>query len=186
LLDGSQVTVPMMTHTTSYGYAEGEGYRAVELPYQGWELSMVIVLPDKGTFEAFEDSLDGDSANAILGGLAYQEAALTLPKFEMASDFSLVDALATMGMPTAFSMGADFSGMDGTQDLFIGEVLHKSFITVDEAGTEAAAATAVEMQLKGAPMEPIEVTVDQPFIFFIRDIETGTILFAGRVVDPSA
>jgi serpin B len=185
LLDGSQVTVPMMTHTASYGYAEGEGYRAVELPYQGGELSMVIVLPDTDTFEAFEDSLDGDRADAIVSSLAYQEAALTLPKFEMASDFSLVDALAEMGMPIAFSMGADFSGMDGTQDLFIGEVLHKSFITVDEAGTEATAATAVEMQLKGAPMEPIEVTVDQPFVFFIRDIQTGTILFVGRIIDPS-
>ena len=185
LLNGSQVTVPMMTHTASYGYAEGDGYRAAELPYHGGELSLVIVLPNEGTFEAFEDSLDGDSADAIVNGLAYQEAALTLPKFEIASDFSLVDALATMGMPTAFSLGADFSGMDGTQELFIGEVLHKSFITVDEAGTEAAAATAVEMQLKGAPMEPIEVTVDQPFIFFIRDIETGAVLFVGRVVNPS-
>jgi serpin B len=186
LLDGSQVTVPMMTHTASYGYAEGEGYRAVELPYQGGELSMVIVLPDEGTFEAYEDLLDGDSTDAIVDSLTYREATLTMPKFEIASDFSLVDALTTLGMPTAFSSGADFSGMDGTQELFVGEVLHKSFITVDEAGTEAAAATAVEMQLKGAPVEPIEVTVDRPFLFFIRDVETGAILFVGRIMDPTS
>jgi serpin B len=185
LPDGSQVTVPMMTHTASYGYAKGEGYQAVELPYDGGELSMVILLPDKDTFEAFENSLDAKTVDAAASGMMRQEATLTMPRFEIASDFSLVDALATMGMPTAFSSGADFSGMDGTRELFIGEVLHKSFITVDEAGTEAAAATAVEMQLKGAAMEPIGVTIDRPFFFFIRDIETGTILFVGRVVDPS-
>jgi serpin B len=186
LLDGSEVTVPMMHHTASYGYAEGEGYRAIELPYDGHELSMVILLPAEGEFEAFEDTLDADRADAILSDLTYGEVALTMPKFEVESDFSLVDALAEMGMLIVFSMGADFSGMDGTHDLFIGEVLHKSFITVDEAGTEAAAATAVEMQLKAAPMEPIEVAVDHPFVFFIRDVETGTILFVGRIVNPTS
>jgi serpin B len=185
LLDGSQVTVPMMHHTASYGYAEGEGYQAVELPYDGGELSMVILLPNEGAFDAFESSLDAGRVDVIVNDLTYQEVALTNPKFEIESDFSLVEALAEMGMPIAFSMDADFSGMDGTRELYIGEVLHKSFITVDEAGTEAAAATAVEMQLKGVPMEPVTVTVNRPFIFFIRDIETGAILFVGRVVDPS-
>jgi serpin B len=184
LLDGSQVTVPMMTHTASYGYSESKGLQALELPYDGGELSMVILLPAEGEFEAFEASLDAENVDAIVSELMHQEVTLTMPRFEIESEFSLVRALAEMGMPTAFSMGADFSGMDGTEELFIGEVLHKSFITVDEAGTEAAAATAVEMQLKGAPMEPIKVTVDRPFIFFIRDIETGAILFVGRVVDP--
>ncbi len=186
LLDGSEVTVRMMHHTASYGYAEGEGYRAIELSYDGHELSMVILLPAEGEFEAFEDTLDADRADAILSDLTYGEVALTMPKFEVESDFSLVDALAEMGMPIVFSMGADFSVMDGTHDLFIGEVLHKSFITVDEAGTEAAAATAVEMQLKAAPMEPIEVAIDHPFVFFIRDVETGTILFVGRIVNPTS
>jgi len=185
LLDGSQVTVPMMHHTASYGYAEGEGYQAVELPYDGRELSMVILLPAAGEFESFEDSLDAGRVGTIVNDLTYQEVALTMPKFDIESDFSLVDALAEMGMPLAFSMGADFSGMDGTRELYIGEVLHKAFITVDEAGTEAAAATAVEMQLKGAPVASVTVTVDRPFIFFIRDVETGATLFVGRVVDPS-
>jgi len=185
LLAGSQVTVPMMHHTASYGYAKGEGYQAIDLPYDGRELSMVILLPNEGAFDVFERSLDAERVGAIVNDLTYQEIALISPKFEVESDFSLVEALAEMGMPIAFSMDADFSGMDGTRELYIGEVLHKSFITVDEAGTEAAAATAVEMQLKGAPMDPVTVTVNRPFIFFIRDIETGAILFVGRVVDPS-
>jgi len=113
---------------------------------------------------------------------------LTMPKFEVESGFSLVDALSEMGMPVAFSMDADFSGIDGMRDLYIGEVIHKAFVSVDEAGTEAAAATVVIMPAMTAadPEEPVKVTVDRPFIFFIRDIETGAILFVGRVVDPSS
>jgi serpin B len=187
LLDGSQVTVPMMRQTTSLGYAEGEGYQAVELPYDGWELSMVILLPSEGTFEPFEDSLDAGRVEAITSDLAYERIILTMPKFEVESGFSLIDALSEMGMPVAFSMDADFSGIDGMRDLYIGEVIHKAFVSVDEAGTEAAAATVVIMPAMTAadPEEPIEVTIDRPFIFFIRDIETGAILFVGRVVDPS-
>jgi serpin B len=186
LLDGRQITVPMMHHTASYGYAEGEGYRAIELPYDGGELSMVILLPNEGTFDAFESSLDAESAGAILNDLTYQEVALAMPKFEVESDFSLAEALTELGMPIAFSTDADFSGIDGTRGLCIGNVVHKSFITVDEAGTEAAAATAVVMKLTSAGMEPVTVTVDHPFIFLIRDVETDAILFVGRVIDPGA
>lgn len=185
LLDGSQVTVPMMWHSASYGYAKGEDHQAVELPYDGHELSMVILLPEAGGFERFEDSLDADRVDAILSSLSQQEVALTLPKFELESEFGLSDALAALGMPDAFSIDADFSGMDGTQDLFIREVVHKAFVSVDEAGTEAAAATAVIIELEGMPTEPLQVTVDRPFVFFIRDLETGAILFVGRVVNPA-
>jgi len=89
-------------------------------------------------------------------------------------------------MPIAFSGSADFSGMTGNRDLFISDVIHKAFVSVDEAGTEAAAATAVIMKLTAAPAEPVRVTIDHPYIFLIRDIETGAILFLGRVIDPSA
>jgi serpin B len=109
-----------------------------------------------------------------------------MPKFEFESDFTLANTLAAMGMPVAFSSEADFSGMTGNRDLFIAEILHKAFVSVDEAGTEAAAATAVVMTMTAAPEEPVEVTVDRPFVFLIRDIETGTILFVGRVMNPSA
>lgn len=186
LLDGSEVTVPMMTQTESFGYAEGEGYQAVELLYDGLELSMVVVLPDSGEFEDFEDTLGADLVNAITNDLKYRKVTLTMPKFEFESAFSLVNTLAAMGMPVAFSATADFSGMTGARDLFIAEILHKAFVSVDEAGTEAAAATAVVMSLTAAPEEPVEVTLDRPFIFLIRDIETGAVLFVGRMANPSA
>ncbi|MFQ6013949.1 MAG: serpin family protein [Anaerolineae bacterium] len=185
LLDGGQVTVPMMRQAETFPYVEGEGYQAVELPYDGQELSMVILLPEAGHFEAFEGSLGAGRVDAILKGLAGRRVSLTMPKYEFESDFSLREALAAMGMPVAFTGAADFSGMTGSRDLFIAEVIHKAFVSVDEAGTEAAAATAVVMERLAMPEEPVEVTVDRPFIFIIRDIETGAILFAGRVVDPS-
>ncbi len=189
LLDGGEVTLPMMKQTKSFGYAEGEGYQAVELPYVGGELAMVILLPEAGGFEAFEGSLDAERVEAIVRELAHKRVALTMPKFTFDSSFMLANTLAGLGMPDAFSRGAaDFSGMDGTREFFIGEVIHKAFVSVDEAGTEAAAATAVIMvgAAPGTPVPPIEVTVDRPFVFLIRDIKTGAILFVGRVVNPRA
>jgi serpin B len=186
LLDGGEVTVPMMQQTESFGYATGEGYQAVELPYDGWELSMVILLPEAGGFEAFEGMLDSERVDGIVKGLAHRRVSLTMPKFEFDWGFGLADALAAMGMPVAFSADADFSGMTGSRDLFIADVIHKAFVSVDEAGTEAAAATAVVMPMAAMPEEPVEVTADRPFIFLIRDIKTGAILFVGRVVNPGA
>ncbi len=190
LLDGGEVTVPMMRQTEWFGYAEGDGYQAVELPYDGRELSMVLLLPRAGQFEAFEASLDAQRVDAIVKDLEFRRVTLTMPKFEFESDFSLGETLAAMGMPDAFLWGvADFSGMTGNRDLFIGGVIHKAFVSVDEAGTEAAAATALVMPTAGPPEEPeepVEITVDRPFIFLIRDIDTGSILFIGRVVNPSA
>ncbi len=185
LLDGSESTVPMMSQTESFGYVEGEGYQAVELPYDGGELSMVILLPRAGRFDEFQGAVAARRVGGIVGGLVQKQVALTMPKFEFESDFSLAKALMAMGMPLAFTENADFSGMTGGHDLFISDVIHKAFVSLDEAGTEAAAATAVAMKLAAASLEPVEVTVDRPFIFLIRDIETGTILFVGRVIDPS-
>jgi serpin B len=186
LLDGGQVSVPMMKQTESFGYTEGEGYQAVELQYDGNELSMVILLPEAGQFEAFEETLDAQQVDAIISGLQPTGVALTMPKFEFDSEFSLKDTLSEMGMPIAFSGAADFSGMTGTLDLQITAVLHKAFVSVDEAGTEAAAATAVIVGESAMPGQPVEVTIDHPFIFLIRDIETGAILFVGRVLNPGA
>jgi len=184
LLDGGQLTVPMMKQTEAFGYTDGEGYEAVELLYDGDELSMVILLPAPGDFETLEEELQADKVSDIISGLQLTEVALTMPKFEFDSEFSLKDTLADMGMPVAFSTGADFSGMTGKPELYIAEVLHKAFVSVDEAGTEAAAATAVPMELTAVPEPPAEVTLDRPFIFLIRDIETGAILFIGRVLNP--
>ena len=183
LLDGSEVSVPLMRQTSGFGYAEGEGYQAVELPYDGRELAMVVLLPRAGDFERFESALDAGRVEQIIGSLEYQQVRLTMPRFEFESGFSLKEALAALGMADAFSEQADFSGMTGQRDLFISEVVHKAFVSVDENGTEAAAATAVIMKLTAAVEEPVEVTMDRPFVFLIRDLETGAILFVGRVVD---
>ena len=186
LLDGGQITVPMMKQTESFGYTDGKGYQAVELPYDGGELSMVILLPEAGQFETFEEGLQAHQVDAIISDLQHAEVALTMPQFEFESEFSLTDTLAGMGMPIAFTENADFSGMTGKPELFISDVVHKAFVAVDEAGTEAAAATAVIMELTAVPEHPVEVTIDRPFIFLIRDIETGAILFVGRVLNPRA
>jgi serpin B len=186
LLDGGQVTVPMMKQTESFGYTERDGYQAVELQYDGNELSMVILLPEAGNFQVFEEGLQSQQVGDIINSLQSTGVALTMPKFEFDSEFSLADTLAGMGMPIAFSGDADFSGMTGTLNLHISEVIHKAFVSVDEAGTEAAAATAVIMPESGPPELPVEVTIDRPFIFLIRDIETGAILFVGRVMNPGA
>jgi serpin B len=184
LLDGSSVTVPTMKQTSTFGYIKGNEYQAVELPYDGNQLSMVILLPDKGQLDSFERKLDTAFVDTIINGLTYNSVYLTMPQFEFKSEFSLTKTLDAMGMPIAFSGGADFSGMNGTRDLSISDIVHQAFVSVDENGTEAAAATAVVMTT-GMPAEPVQITVDHPFIFLIRDIQTGSILFVGRVVNPS-
>lgn len=189
LRDGGSVIVPMMRQTESLGYTEGDNFQAVELPYDGEELSMVILLPDEGKFTEFENSLDFRQADRIIDRLDDKRVKLTMPKFEFESDFSLKQALSALGMAEAFSGSADFSGMTGNNDLFIGDVIHKAFVSVDENGTEAAAATAVTMVMSApgpTPEEPVTVTIDRPYIFLIRDIETGVILFIGRVLTPTA
>ena len=185
-LDGSQVTVPTMNQTEWFGYAAGNGYRAVELPYDGRELSMVILLPDDGQYAAFEKSISADAVKDIINGLTNKRVELSMPKFQYDSSFGLKSALTSLGMGDAFTAEADFSGMDGRKDLLIQDVLHKAFVSVDENGTEAAAATAVIVGLTSMPPEAITLKLDHPFIYLIRDIATGQVLFVGRVLDPSA
>ena len=193
LLDGGAVHVPMMRTEEEFLYTEGDGYQAVDLPYLGHELSMTVLLPDQGRFREFEDSLDAGLAHGILADLRPRYVTLDLPKFEFESRFQLSETLKSMGMSAAFdSAASDFSGMDGRsclagdgECLYVREVVHKAFVSVDEAGTEAAAATAVMMQTESAPPEPVSVTVDRPFISLIRDRKTGALLFLGRVETPS-
>jgi serpin B len=186
LLNGDRITVPMMRQTESFGYMEGEGYQAVELPYDGQELSMVILVPEQGKFTSFEQSLNQQVLGNIVQHIGFRRVDLSMPKFEYESSFGLKQALTTLGMKDAFiPEAADFSDMDGRRDLFMQDVLHKAFVAVDEAGTEAAAATAVIVGTTSVPPEPTEVKIDRPFIYLIRDIETGTILFVGRTLNPN-
>lgn len=184
LLDGSEATVSMMYQEESFGYTEGNGYQAIELKYDSEELSMVILLPSEGNIAEFEQSLDSEMMNSIINNLEHKHVRLTLPKWEYEDSFKLKEVLGAMGMPIGFTDSADFSGMTGQQNLYIDEVVHKSFVSVDEAGTEAAAASAVIMKLTSAPANVAVFTADRPFIYLIRDIDTGAVLFMGRVVNP--
>ena len=187
LLNGNTVSVDMMHQTEHMGYTSGDGYEAVELPYDGDELSMIIMVPDEGQFQQFEDTINAGFLNTVIHGIADRNVSLSLPKYEFESEFNLNDAMKSMGMSEAFSQSADFSGMTGKRDLYISDIVHKAFVSVDESGTEAAAATAVIMKLTAAPGgETIAVTIDRPFIFLIRDIPTDTILFMGRLVNPQS
>lgn len=185
LLDGSEVTVPMMGQQLYIPYFVGDDYAVAELPYAGESAVMTLLVPDEGRFEEIEAQIDGAMFNEALANLAPADVTLRMPKFEFESPFNLSDALIEMGMPLAFDENrADFSGMTNKQDLYIGNVIHKAFVAVDEKGTEAAAATAVVMESATAMMPENVLTIDRPFLFFIRDVETGQILFIGRVLNP--
>ncbi|MCX6005720.1 MAG: serpin family protein [Chloroflexi bacterium] len=186
LADGSEVKASMMHQTEHLNYMDGDKFQAVELPYDGRELSMLVIVPDTGKFTEIEKTVDAAQVNSIIKNLNPKQIALTIPAFKFESEFSLKKALSDMGMPVAFSDSADFSGMTGKRDLYISDVIHKAFIATDESGTEAAAATAVIMRATAMPVSPIEVKIDRPFIFLIRDIKTGTVLFIGRVMNPNA
>jgi serpin B len=185
-LDGEEVIVPMMSlgSDASFPYYQGDGFQVVALPYLGGQMSMLVLMPDEGSFKEFEAGLTSERLDQIISDMTYESVILKFPKFEFESEISLAKTLAAMGMPEAFSGAADFSGMTGDKDLFISDVFHKAYIGVDEEGTEAAAATAVLMKLTSAPMDPVQLTVDRPFVFAIREHQTNSILFMGRVVSP--
>lgn len=187
-LDGSTSSVPMMEQRHQYPYAEVDGHQLVELPYVGGDVSMVVLLPAEDEFQSVEQSLDTAGLQRYLDALESKEGTVRLPQFTYGSKVSLKDALSALGMPIAFDPDeADFGGMADLQQangtLYIRDVIHQSQITVDEKGTEAAAATGVVMADAAAPANPFEMVVDRPFLYLIQDRETGTILFLGRVVD---
>ena len=196
LLDGSSVAVKFMKaelnsmngERSSLPAIQGTNYVAASLPYADQRLSLVLVVPDAGQFSQVESSLDATALGTLVAGLVSQPVSLALPRFKVETGTSLVKLLQTLGMTSAFIPGtADFSGMDGTHNLFISDVIHKAFIDVAEKGTEAAAATAVVIRPTGAPLPSVGLVInaDRPFLYFLRDQPTGAILFMGRVQDPS-
>jgi serpin B len=182
------VDVPTMRQTAKFGYTETQDMQVLEMPYIGDDLSMTILLPKKADgLGKVEASLSAATLKTWVARLRKQKVGVFLPRFKMEFSVGLVDTLEAMGMPRAFDPSrADFSGMDGTRALSITAVIHKAFVDVNEEGTEAAAATAVVMGLRSAPSRPIIFNADRPFIFLIRDRVTGSVLFIGRVTDPSA
>ncbi|MBN1824939.1 MAG: serpin family protein [Candidatus Eisenbacteria bacterium] len=181
---GGDVVAPMMRREETFGWYADDRCRAVELAYRGGGLSMVLILPEEGTLDAFVSSLDGDRLGEILDGIDSAFVSVTLPRFSFESSFELKETLIGLGMSDPFAPGADFSGMMAGRDIWIDEAYHKTFIAVDEKGTEAAAATAVVLVERGGAENVF--TADHPFLFLIRDRETGLILFCGRVIDPAA
>jgi serpin B len=185
-----KVRVSMMNQTTSFGYADAGAAQVLELPYKGDTLSMVILLPKAvDGLAALESAMTLEALETLLKKLSPQRVQVSLPKFKLTGEFKLNQVLSELGMPLAFDLDlADFSGMTGTRDLCISAVVHKAFVEVDEKGTEAAAATAVVMALRAvmhAPRPPV-FRADHPFVFLIRDVRTGAILFLGRLVRPEA
>ena len=173
-----------MFQRNTFRYKAVQDVQVLELPYKGKDLSMIVLLPrDIDGLDTLEKGLTAEQLKTWTADLQDMELNVYLPKFTVTSEFSLSDALKVMGMVDAFTMAADFSGMDGTTDLMITAVLHKAFVAVDEEGTEAAAATAVVIGIKSMPMFE-EFRANHPFLFLIRENATGSILFLGRVVDP--
>lgn len=188
-LDGSQVQTPRMAmrEAPTLAYGSGNGWQAVALPYAGRLAEMIVIVPEAGRFAEFEAGLDAETYNQILASMQPRSVQVEMPAFEFTGEFMLREALRSMGMDEPFTPGlADFSGMTSEEALFISQVIHQAFIGVDEAGTEAAASTAVVMSREAATIPDVVLTVDRPFVFVIRDVPTGTILFLGRVLDPTA
>ena len=186
--DGQKIDVPMMNQTTEFGYMETEDFQILEMPYVDDELSMIILLPKEldGIHE-LEKNLTLEDLSQWLAKLFKREVAVYIPKFKMTSQFSLASVLKSMGMEDAFSQDADFSGINGKRDLFISAVIHKAYVDVNEEGTEAAAATGVAMRLTSiGPSQTPVFRADHPFLFFIRDNNSSSILFIGRVMNPKA
>jgi len=186
---GDKVRVDLMNLTDRFGYLDGGSFQALELPYKGNTLAMVVFLPKAPDgLASFESDLTLEKLDTWLTKLASHRVQVSLPRFKLTGEFDLKDALSGLGMPSAFQLGvADFSGMTGTRDFAISAVVHKAFVEVEERGTEAAAATGVVMSATAVvATPPVIFQADHPFFFLIRDVRTGSILFLGRLVRPEA
>ncbi|MFZ6767285.1 serpin family protein [Undibacterium sp. Di26W] len=184
---GNTRSLPFMSQDIRLPYVQGKSYQAVELPYVDNKLSMLLIMPDAGKFDDFVQNLNSTTMSQISAALKEQYVALSLPKFNFSSAATLADVLGKLGMSAAFDASkADFSGMTGNRDLSVSAIVHKAFINVDEKGTEAAAATGVVVGVTSVIVDtPIKVTLDHPFLFMIRDRQTGLIIFIGKLMNPA-
>ena len=184
----AQVQTRTMHQKERHNYFEDEKVQVIALGYLGTELSMMIVLPrERNGLATIEKTLSADKLDKWTSGLKRQQVQLALPRFKVEAEFELSQALSQMGMPLAFTEKADFSGITNDEPLMLSAVLHKTYVDVNEKGTEAAAATAAVMKATSMPHEeePVVFRADHPFIFLIRD-EQGTVLFIGRLAKPTA
>lgn len=186
LAQGRTVDVPTMYQRGDFRYAETERVQLLELPYAGGRVSMVVFLPARGGLEELEASLDPDQLAAWLAQGSPQEVEVYLPRFTLKERFVLNEVLQALGIVDAFRPGrANFANMAEDPELVLSQVIHQAFVEVNEEGTEAAGATGIGMRVTSLPANPPPVfRADRPFVFLIRDVESGAILFMGRVVDP--
>lgn len=186
LTDGKKVKAKMMKESIRTNYFKGEGFEALELPYEADDLSMIVLLPNRPDgLPTFEKQLTSANLTQWLTKLSDHRVTVTLPKFKLTSEFMLNEVLSKMGMPNAFDRSkADFSGMTAQDQLFVSHVVHKAYVDVNETGTEAAATTAIHTEFLSRP-RPATFRADHPFVYLIRDNRTGSILFMGRVVNPT-
>jgi serine protease inhibitor len=184
-LDSSTVDAELMSGTGAR-FGAGPGWVAVDLPYAREQLAMAVVVPDTGRFLAVRDAVTGQWLTDLLTTLASTPVQVRLPRWTSRSNLPLADTLAELGMPTAFTDAADFTGMTTQLPLELDAVLHQGFIAVDEEGTEAAAATAVVAQTTSMVVPRETVVADRPFLYVIHDLPTRTPLFLGQVLDPTA
>jgi len=185
---GDTVRVDMMNQKKRFNYMENDELQFIEMPYKGGDASMFVLLPKKKDgLREIEKKITWTDIEKYTQSLQSKEVEVFFPKFKMSLEYELSELMKRMGMSDAFSKAADFSKMTGNKQLYISAIIHKTFIAVDEEGTEAAAATAVVMRMKSLPPpQDYEVFIaDHPFFYFIKEKSTGTVLFAGRVVDPS-
>lgn len=186
--DGSRVRVPMM-HNSSQAdqlYTRGDGWQAVDLPYAGRQLAMTLVLPDPGRLAAVEAALTGPGLRSMTSGFRTRWVQVSMPRWTSRTSADLVHPLSSLGMATAFTSQADFTGMTTQEPLYIKAALHQAWIEVDEQGTKAAAATAIVGEALSLRVGPhVVLDFDRPFLWVIHDVATGAPLFLGRVTDPS-
>lgn len=188
LANGGTTPAKLMYQKSHFKYAETDTAQILEMPYQGGDVSMFVLLPkEKNGLGALEDSLTQKQLDDWLAQEHNREVNVFFPKFKLTQQFALAGTLAKMGMPDAFSDRADFSGMDGSRDLYISAVIHKAFVDVNEEGTEAAAATGVVVRSLAVqrPQPMPTFRADHPFIFLIRETHSGSVLFLGRMEDPT-
>jgi len=184
-IDGSVSELPSMQRTGHFDYAEGEGWQAIRLPYEGDELELLVLLPESGRFSQFAAELDAERVESLIQSQQRRRVRLGLPTFSLRGSLPLVEALQRAGLRRVFSDQAELGGIGDR--LFVSAAMHEAVVAVDEAGTEAAAATAAVISLTSMPMEqdqPVEMQVDRPFLFAVRVAASGLPLFIGQLVKP--
>jgi len=180
----SNLPTPMMDQTALFSYGEDDSFQTVVLPLEGTQAALAVFLPKQKVFSALTSLMTSEECQSTLENLSVQKVHVKLPKFTLQQRLDLNQLLSQLGLTTAFTPSANFSGIDGKQDLYLSKVVHEAFFAVDENGIVAAAATAASINILATPQPPIEFNADHPFIFALVDMQTKIPLFLGELSTP--